>query len=136
MSFHEPTPESLRALAGWAISRRTEASAEQQLALSKFQLGCMDLAECCPHPVSVETSGFVRKTPVPVSVTATPSTSLVWPEVFLEPKEKQPVSIVLTQYGMVKDCNGVEHTFDIRTQKCKSCGRTYVECHGRKPELM
>lgn len=136
MAFNEPTAESLRAWAGWAISKRGDASDEQKLALSKFQIGCSDLAECCPEPVAMGMSGFVRKTPVPVSVTASQRSSVMWPEIVLEPQEKQPLSIVLTDYGMVKDCNGTSHTFDIRTQKCKSCGKTYVECHGRKPELM
>ena len=127
MTFQEPTPESLKAMAGWAISKKRDASDEQALALGKFQYGCSELAECCPAPRAIVTSGHVRKTPVATSTYVPPS---------VDRMEIVPDAIVLTRFGMVQPCNGTSHTFDIRTQRCKSCGKTYREVMGRQPELM
>lgn len=133
MTFQEPTPDSLKAMAGWAISKKRDASDEQVLALGKFQNGCSELSECCPAPSHVSVSGTtVEKTPEKC-ITRTERAETV---IASSRIEIVPESLVLARYGMVQPCNGVAHSFDIRNQRCKSCGISYIDSKGRKPELM
>lgn len=125
MPFQEPTPEVLISYSGWAISKKSNASHEQQLALSKFQDGCESLAQCCPastvtKEVHVDTAAIQNvKEPDHISV------SYVIPKEVLAATNKN-----MQQSG---ECS---HRFHIQTQRCVYCGQTYLQAKGRLPELM
>ncbi len=125
MSFQEPNQEILMAYSGWAISKKSDASHEQQIALSKFQDGCECLAQCCP------------KSTVPTEVHAPQ-------EVVVKVQEPEHVSVsyvipkevlALTDSNM-QQSGQCSHRFHIQTQRCVYCGQTYLQAKGRRPELM
>ncbi len=120
-----PTPDSLKAMAGWALSQLGGASNAQAVALHHFKEGCGELAENFPAPAvtCVRPQRDVSTAPSKARAAAT-----------------SPRIVVRRQdIGRVEqlDCRATgEHRFSIRTQCCVWCGESYRKVRGRKPELM
>ena len=115
-----PTPDNLKALAGWALSSKANASPAQETALNKFQDGCEALAD---NPIPL--------LPAPRSVPP-PAKSTPQAEAFFIP----PQDVGATPLERISCQQGGAHRFSIKTQRCLFCNTTYKEARGRAPELM
>lgn len=113
-----PDKQHLQALAGWALSVRHDGSDQQQLAVRRFGDGCASLSE-----VIEELPVFNRKLPE-LQPQQQPTSGI-----YTMPKEVQEA------VGVTHGAEGCRHKFDIRTQRCHYCGRTYMEVMKRRPEL-
>ena len=119
----------LIAYSGWAISKKSDASDEQSLALSKFQDGCETLAKCLPEVTIQETA--YHDPPPKVEVPTEDNISISAGTFQTIPKE------VIASMGIsVSESSTCTHRFHIATQRCVFCGKTYLEAKGRLPELM
>jgi hypothetical protein len=120
-----PSKQHLEALAGWSLVQRANASDRQHLALCSFGESCGELAEVVEELVS----------PLPPGTTAQVAPSRQLPPAGADvpeiPREVQ--ELVFPQLLAASEC---QHKFDIRTQKCVYCGKTYFQVKARKPELM
>lgn len=129
MSFQEPDKSMLIAYSGWAISKKSDASAEQSLALSKFQDGCESLANCLPE-VTIQKIVY-HDLPPKVEMPRQEDVSISAGSFQVIPKE------VIASMGMnLSESSTCTHRFHIATQRCVFCGKTYLEAKGRLPELM
>lgn len=128
MSFQEPNPETLIAYSGWAISKKSGASDEQTIALSKFQDGCESLSKCCPSST------------VPIEVQHDPEPKRPGPpEQMIVPSQVAdiiPKEVIAAMGVNVSESGQCKHRFHIATQRCVYCGQTYLQAKGRLPELM
>jgi hypothetical protein len=120
MPFKEPTRKSLTAMAGWALSKRENASDAQVLALDAFRNGCGGLAEVVEDLPGV---GAITKRKLEAPA----------PVVHQEAIIPDAVRMVIAPDVQVGgECS---HKFHIMTQRCVYCGKTYREVKGHKPEL-
>lgn len=122
--MNEPTPDSLRALAGWTISKQSLASPSQAVALHKLRDGCEMLSEDFPATMTVPVRQPITETRHETEVSPS-QVSVIPPEV-----------LAAIGQNVVKDPSGCVHKFHIGTQRCIYCGVSYLQAHGRKPELM
>ena len=131
MTFHEPTPESLKALAGWSLSKRENASNAQVLALHKFSDGCAELADNFPEAKPlVQVVSKVTKSPPIYASQYVPQVVQSHGQGVIPPDVLAIIDSNLVQNG---EC---QHRFHIQTQRCVGCGKTYFEAKGVKPQLM
>lgn len=117
--FIWPNRKMLQALAGWSMTRKGDASLEQQSALHSFERGCHDLSEVIeqmPEPVAVRDS-------------LQPARPVHQKRVAVLPPEVASLQGVVGRDG---SCN---HRFSIHTQCCIGCGKSYRQVKGHKPEL-
>lgn len=131
----EPTSNDLRAMAGWALTRRENASDAQVLALLKFRDGCEDLAENMPVPL-VQPRVKER---IPVATQRRERETVARPSV-VPIGHTIPLKLLAAfADDMVKgeaDAEACPHRFHIATQRCIFCGQTYLQAKGRQPELL
>jgi len=122
-----PTRRELETMAGWAISaRRGNCSPAQGVALGAFQDGCHELAQCIEElPAQRVEKTFHRDAALEGG--AAERARHVRHAV---PRE------VAAHIGVQQPDGECRHRFDIKTQKCLYCGRTYRDVKQRAPELM
>jgi hypothetical protein len=138
MNFTPPDKGQLIAMAGWALSMKDMASDQQHLALCKFQEGCGELSECVDtivvrQPVQKPITEHVVNPGLRSHREQYPMPATDFPETDAEILES------LDQYHGRKSApstGGCRHRFDITTQKCQLCNKSYVEIKGVKPDFM
>lgn len=115
--FHEPTRNHLRAQAGWTLMKRSETTPEHVVALDKYRDGCEALLPFANERAADEEPVGEVKLPTRTD-----------PPLSLEPSLPVPLETV--------DADSCQHKFNIASQKCVFCGRTYRQIRSRQPELM
>lgn len=117
-----PSKDNLKAMAGWAITARDNCSDKQKLALYSFQDGCGELAEVIDDIKPLKTAK-----PQPVPLPQHPHVQHV---------SRVPDEVAVMEHHRLDQFGQCIHKFDIATQRCRYCGRTYLDVMKRKPELM
>lgn len=127
-----PTDDSLKAMAGWAISCKRDAAPHQEVALGKFQDGCEALVGNLPRPPASHPSPQMEQSPPPRERNpleripefrcqgSVPAPAGIDPEFWVEVHRPSLTS------------DSCPHQFSITTQKCISCGRTYREIKAQR----
>lgn len=116
-----PNRQHLHALAGWALSERSQRANDEAIALDHFRDSCGELASVLREDRYQQRDAW---SPPRETVSPVRSPSRIPEEV---------LQVIAPERDPDAAC---EHKFDIRTQCCKFCGRTYRDIRGRKAELM
>lgn len=100
----------MQSLAGWAITR-----SDQEIYRKLLDV-LAEIIPTLPEPVEVEV-----KLPPP-------------PDEIQLPEVTTDYHGVLQGYAPIKPTEGCRHRFDIKTQHCVHCHKSYLEIRSRKPE--
>ena len=125
MNFHEPTQANLQTLCGWALARQSVAEQAGKDRLQRFMEACEEIIPIAQEKEII----FERATPQEVPVRRS----------YRQPTpEEHEILRVLGERNnpapaQVEVCH---HKFNIDTQFCIFCGKSYREVKCRKAELM
>jgi len=100
----------MQSLAGWAITR------SDQEVYRKLLDVLAEIIPTLPEPVEVEV-----KLPPP-------------PDEIPLPEVTTDYHGIIQGYTPIKPTEGCRHKFDIKTQRCVHCHKSYLEIRSRKPE--
>ena len=107
----------MQSLAGWAITR------SDQEVYRKLLDVLAEIIPTLPEPVEVEV-----KLPPPPDEIPLPEVTTGWSD------HDALLAAYAQGYTPIKPTEGCRHKFDIKTQRCVHCHKSYLEIRSRKPE--
>lgn len=117
------TPEHLKAVAGWALTKRDRDPAYGRLTDAAGDVAGLESQQMVVAPKPVSQPRLSAISPVKIA------------ERRLEPACIVPVNRATLE--LPRSCqDGGQHRFSIIDQRCCHCGQTYLQIKQRQPELM